>query len=46
MTFTKTELDYDDGRAVYEIEFCANGLEYELKIDASSGSVLEMEIDD
>lgn len=46
VTFIKTELDYDDGRAEYEVEFRANGLEYELKIDAQSGAVLEMEVDD
>ncbi|MCM1164495.1 MAG: PepSY domain-containing protein [Lachnospiraceae bacterium] len=46
VTFVKVELDYDDGRAEYEIEFRANGLEYELTIDADSGAVLEMEVDD
>lgn len=43
--FTKTELDYDDGRAEYEIEFKYGMKEYEFKIDAASGKILEAEID-
>lgn len=43
--FTKAELDYDDGRTEYEIEFYADGREYEFTIDAASGTVLEMDID-
>ena len=44
--FTKSELDYDDGTAEYEIEFKANGLEYEYKINASTGKIVEYDIDD
>lgn len=44
--FTEVKLDSEDGRMVYEIEFYANGLEYEAEIDAVSGTVLEFEIDD
>lgn len=44
--FTKTELDYDDGTAEYEIEFKANGLEYEYTINALTGKIIEYEIDD
>lgn len=40
-TFTKTELDYDDGRAEYEIEFYTADSEYEYKIDGTTGAVLE-----
>ena len=36
--FTKGELDYDDGIAVYEIEFCCNGCEYEYEINAQTGA--------
>lgn len=45
---TKLEIhsDYDDGIAVYEVEFECGGYEYEYKIDASNGAVLEFEIDD
>lgn len=43
--FTKTELDSDDGRREYEIEFWVNGVEYAADIRASDGFVLSMEID-
>ena len=45
-TFTKTELDEDDGRTEYEIEFYAGNIEYEYTIDAATGAVLEFESDD
>lgn len=37
--------DYDDGRLEYEIEFAADGWEYECKIDGSTGSILKFERD-
>lgn len=43
--FTKAELDYDDGRAEYEIEFYSGRKEYEFKIDAYSGEIIEVDID-
>ncbi|MBD5145826.1 MAG: peptidase [Ruminococcus sp.] len=46
VVFTKSELDYDDGIAEYEIEFKANGLEYEYKINASTGKIIEFDIGD
>ena len=44
----KTELDEDDGRMVYEVEFKQGGQEYEYEIDAASGDILhhKVEIDD
>lgn len=39
------ELDYDDGVAVYELDFCCRGYEYEFKIDACSGKILCYEQD-
>lgn len=39
--FIKTKLDYDNGKAEYDIEFTAGGRRYEYEIDASSGAVLE-----
>ena len=41
VTFQKAKLDYDDGRAVYEIEFFSGGVEYECEVDASSGTILD-----
>jgi uncharacterized membrane protein YkoI len=42
------ELDRDDGRTVYEIEFKAGRYEYSYEVDAYSGAILdfEKEIDD
>ncbi|MGI6766728.1 MAG: PepSY domain-containing protein [Lentihominibacter sp.] len=40
------EKDNDDGRISYEGEIYYNGVEYEFKIDASNGNILEWEIDD
>lgn len=37
----KVELDRDDGVSCYEVEFKSGSMEYEYKIDAQSGSVLE-----
>ena len=37
----KAELDRDDGRVSYELEFYANGLEYEYDIDVLTGKVLK-----
>ena len=37
----KCELDREDGRVVYEVEFKCDGMEYDYEIDASSGSVLK-----
>lgn len=42
----KCKLDHDDGRLIYEIEMKKGGLEYELEIDAYSGSILNYEVDD
>lgn len=41
----KSKLDMEDGQAVYEVEFYRNGREYEYKISAMDGSVLEYEVD-
>ncbi len=45
VTITKLALDYDDGRAEYDVEFYANGTEYSYTIDATTGAVLESEQD-
>ncbi len=46
VSFSKAKLDRDDGQIVYEIEFYKDGFEYEYKIDAVTGSILEYETDD
>ena len=43
VTFGKVELDYDDGRWEYEIEFYTSAGKYEYDIDASSGAILQKE---
>ena len=48
VSFIKAELDRDDGRVEYELEFRKGRTEYEYTIDASSGKILsaEQDIDD
>ncbi|MBC8544361.1 PepSY domain-containing protein [Bianquea renquensis] len=41
VTFYKVNLDYDDGRALYELEFKSGSMEYEAEIDAVSGAILD-----
>ena len=40
------ELTEDDGIMVYEIEFRSGGAEYEFTVNAVTGAVIDMEIDD
>lgn len=42
---TKSTLKWDDGRAVYEIDFISGSAEYDYEIDALTGKVLEFDID-
>ena len=41
--FVKSELDRDDGIIAYEVEFSKGFVEYEYKIDAVTGAVIEFE---
>lgn len=41
----RPELDIDDGRAEYDVEFYVGNAEYDYKIDAVSGAVIERETD-
>lgn len=38
-------LDWEDGRAVYEVEFCSLRTEYDYELDAASGAILKKELD-
>lgn len=46
--YPHVELDYDDGRQVYEVKFYQGQMEYSYDIDAANGQILsfEKEIDD
>ncbi|MCD7820148.1 MAG: PepSY domain-containing protein, partial [Lachnospiraceae bacterium] len=39
VTFTKVELDYDDGLIVYDLEFYAENVEYEYEVNANTGAI-------
>lgn len=39
----KSEIDYDNGSMVYEVEFVSGGVEYEYEINASTGEVVKAE---
>ncbi len=43
--FIKAELDYDDGRMEYEVEFYLGRTEYDYTIDAVSGDILKYDVD-
>ena len=45
VSFSKVKLDDDDGRGVDEIEFYVGNTEYDYKIDAYSGDIIEYDID-
>lgn len=40
-TITKSKLDYDDGRQIYEIEWYANGAKYDYEIDVATGEIID-----
>ena len=39
--FTKLQLDWDDGRQVYEIEFHVGATEYEMDVDVRTGRITD-----
>ena len=39
------EMDYENGRMVYEVEFTVNGIEYDYAIDAKTGEIVEKSTD-
>lgn len=42
--FVWVKEDYDDGRLVYEVEFYANGTEYDYDIDQATGRILSSDL--
>ena len=40
-TITKSKLDYDDGRQVYEVEWYSNSAKYDYEIDVATGEVVK-----
>lgn len=40
VTYIYANLDWDDGRQEYEVEFFSNNTEYDYNIDAASGSII------
>lgn len=44
-TILKTEFDFDDGHFLYEIDFLANGYEYEYQVKSSDGRILKRELE-
>lgn len=46
VTFLKSELDFENGRKIYEVEFyTVDGKEYDYEIDASTGEVVSYDYD-
>ena len=45
VTGLRAELDRDDGRTVYEVEFRSGRVEYSYDINASTGAVISYDID-
>ena len=44
-TFTKAHRDWDNGREVYEIEFYANGMEYDMDVDVYTGVMTDYSVE-
>ncbi len=44
-TFVKTELEYENNRQVYDIEFYSGNVEYDYEIDAVSGEIISSDLD-
>lgn len=45
ISFSKAKLENDDGYTMYEVEFYKDRVEYEYKIDAVSGDIIEYDAD-
>jgi uncharacterized membrane protein YkoI len=45
VTFVRAQLDWDDGRQEYEVEFYSGNVEYDYDIDAETGEILSYDRD-
>ena len=45
VNFVRSTLEYDDGRAVYDVDFWSGNKEYDYEIDAKSGTILSYDFD-
>ncbi len=43
--FLKAGLDWENGKAIYEVEFCAGQTEYDYELDALTGAILNRDWD-
>lgn len=44
-TFVRSQFEYDDGRAVYDVDFWSGNKEYDYEIDAATGEILSYDFD-
>lgn len=44
-TFRETSFEYDDGIAVFQIDFISGTLEYEVEINANTGAITEYDVE-
>ena len=45
VTFFRTQMDWENGRRVYEVEFYSGNTEYDYEIDAATGDILSYDYD-
>ena len=45
VTYTEASFEYDDGMAVYQIDFIFGGMEYEVEINAVDGTIVEYDVE-
>ena len=45
VTFTKTKYDFDDGMALWEIEFVVNTNKYEYEVSAANGAIFKSKVE-
>lgn len=43
--FTESEFEYEDGYPVYQIDFIAGNMEYEVEVDANTGAIREYDFE-